>query len=99
MKTEVIIERVLNSSTVRGIGYLPDTQELFIEFSNGVIYKYNNVPENLYIDLLKLQVLGNMGTKSPVGKFINNHVKGAFDYEKVDQPSEDYEFITSVYYK
>lgn len=86
----------MNSSTVAGIGYLPDTLELFIKFSSGVIYKYSDVPENLYTDLLKLQVLGNMGTKSPVGKFINAHVKGAFDYEKVEQPSNEYEFATSI---
>lgn len=92
---KVTMLKVLNSSTVTGIGYLADTLELFIKFSSGVIYKYSDVPDNLYTDLLKLQVLGNMGTKSPVGKFINAHVKGVFDYEKVEQPSDDYDFGTT----
>lgn len=95
MKIKVIIERVLNSSTVVGAGYLPYTEELFIKFSSGIIYKYVNVPEDVYTDITKLRVLGNMGVKSPVGKFLNDHIKGVFDYNKVEQPSSDYEFVIS----
>lgn len=93
MKTVTML-KVLNSSSVAGVGYLPECESLFIKFSSGVIYKYVDVPEVIYTDLVKLVVLGNMGTKSPAGKYIQDHIKGAYQFEKVIQPSGEYEFIT-----
>ena len=93
MKTVTML-KVLNSSSVAGVGYLPECESLFIKFSSGVIYKYVDVPEVVYTDLVKLVVLGNMDTKSPVGKFIQDHIKGVYDSGKVTQPSAEYEFIT-----
>lgn len=93
MKTFTML-KVLNSSSVAGVGYLPECESLFIKFSSGVVYRYVDVPEVVYTDLVKLVVLGNMGTKSPVGKFIQDHIKGVYQFEKVTQPSAEYEFIT-----
>lgn len=93
MKTVTIL-KVLNSSSVAGVGYLPECESLFIKFGSGVIYKYVDVPEVIYTDLTKMVVLGNMGTKSPAGKFIQDHIKSYYQFEKVTQPSDDYEFIT-----
>lgn len=93
MKTVTML-KVLNSSSVAGFGYLPECESLFIKFSSGVIYKYTGVPEFVYTDIMKLVVLGNMGTKSPVGKFIQDHIKGVYQFEKVTQPSTEYDFIT-----
>ncbi|QYW06082.1 KTSC domain-containing protein [Shewanella phage vB_SspS_KASIA] len=93
MKTVTML-KVLNSSSVAGVGYLCECEYLFIKFSSGVIYEYVDVPEVVYTDLVKLVVLGNMGTKSPVGKFIQDHIKGAYQFEKVTQPSTEYGFIT-----
>lgn len=91
---KVAMLRVKNSSSVSGVGYLPECESLFIKFSSGVIYKYVDVPEVVYTDLTKLVVLGNMGTKSPVGKFIQDHIKGVYQFERVTQPSTEYDFIT-----
>lgn len=93
MKTVTML-KVKNSSSVAGVGYLPECESLFIKFGSGVIYEYADVPEDVYTDLTKMVVLGNMGTKSPVGKFIQDHIKGAYQFEKVTQPSAEYEFIT-----
>lgn len=92
MKTVTML-KVINSSSVSGVGYLPECESLFIKFSSGVIYKYVGVPEGVYTDIMKLIVFGNMGTKSPVGKFIQDHIKGVYQFEKVTQPSAEYEFI------
>lgn len=93
MKTVTML-KVLNSSSVAGVGYLPECESLFIKFSSGVIYGYVDVPEDVYTNLTKMVVLGNMGTKSPAGKFIQDHIKGVYGFEKVTQPSAEYEFIT-----
>lgn len=93
MKTVTML-KVLNSSSVAGVGYLPECESLFIKFSSGVIYNYVDVPEVIYTDLTKMVVLGNMGTKSPAGKIIQDHIKGVYQFEKVTQPSAEYEFTT-----
>lgn len=90
----VTMLKVLNSSSVSGVGYLPECESLFIKFSSGVIYEYADVPEDVYTDITKMVVLGSMGTKSPAGKFIQDHIKGIYQFEKVTQPSAKYEFIT-----
>lgn len=93
MKTEIQMKEVLHSSSVKAIGYCCEFKELFVKFSSGVIYKYGCVQVGTYMDIVKLVVLGNMGTKSPVGKFIQDHIKGYYLFEKVIQPSNDYEFV------
>ena len=85
----------VNHSSVMGVGYDNSTQEMFVKFNNGtgVIYKYNNVPEKVFTEVVKLVTLGNMGTKSPAGKFIQDHSKGIYQFEKVTLPSNEYDFI------
>jgi hypothetical protein len=90
MKTVTIL-KVLNSSSVSGVAY--SDGELFVKFTAGVIYKYTNVPEEVFTEVVKLVTLGNMGTKSPVGKFIQDHIKGIYQFEKVTLPSNEYDFI------
>lgn len=93
MKTVTML-KVLNSSSVAGVGYLPGVETLFIKFGSGVIYKYVDVPEDLYSDLVELAEHGNQGTKSLVGRLIQDHIKGNYPFEKVVQPSTEYDFFT-----
>lgn len=45
------------SSSMRSVGYDPDTETLEIEFDNG-IYQYQDVPETVYQELMAAESLG-----------------------------------------
>ena len=62
----------VDSTNLESIGY--DGTNLFVRFKNDSTYVYFHVPESLYQELLV--------TESK-GKFLNRHVKGAFQYEKI----------------
>lgn len=64
----------VSSSNVSSVGYDPETQTLEIEFNNGSIYQYFNVPQTVHEAL--------MGASS-VGKFLNAQIKGHYRYAKV----------------
>lgn len=61
------------SSHVRRVSYHPTTNTLQIQFANGTMYNYHNVPQNIYEDAIR----------SPsIGKFISAHIKMYYQYEK-----------------
>jgi hypothetical protein len=66
------MERTLvESSTVRSVGYADGTLE--IEFVNGSVYQYFDVPEPIY------QALLNADTH---GGFFNQQIRGHFRYAR-----------------
>jgi len=62
------------SSNILGIAYDEDTQTMQVEFTNGGVYKYDDVPQEVYEDFL------NAG--SP-GSFFANDIKGSYGYSRV----------------
>lgn len=50
--------QIVSSSNLRAVGYDPATKVLRIEFHNGV-YDYFNVPEEIYIGLLRAPSKGS----------------------------------------
>ena len=62
------------SSNIASIGYDEATQTLEVEFLNGSLYQYYNVPAGLYQQLIQ------EGSK---GKFLNAYIKNAFPYSRV----------------
>lgn len=38
----------VDSSMIHAVGYDPQTQELEVVFSSGKIYRYSNIPEQIY---------------------------------------------------
>jgi hypothetical protein len=67
------------STVVSGIHYNANTFTLRIIFLSGMIYDYKNVPEKVY---------KAMKTASSKGTYLNQHIKGKYDYKKVNQSSE-----------
>jgi hypothetical protein len=68
------MERVQVSSTnVAAIGYDPTTLTLEIEFTNGSIYQYFDVPQSLYDELV---------SGPSVGKAVNTLVKQNYRFAK-----------------
>ena len=62
------------SSNIASIGYDADVETLEIEFLNGSIYQYFNVPQNMY-DQIK-----QAGSK---GRFLNTYIKNAYPFSRV----------------
>jgi len=69
------MERAYVASTnIASIGYDEMTETLEVEFLNGSIYQYYNVPLGLYEQLMQ------QGSK---GQFLNVYVKNAYPYSRV----------------
>lgn len=68
------MERVLvtNSLNVREIIYEELNKELFVKFKNNYIYKFNNVPKDVFIKFI------NSESK---GRFVHEHLKDKYKEE------------------
>lgn len=64
----------VSSTTVASIGYDEPTQTLEVEFTNGSVYQYYNVPLNIYDELMAA------GSK---GQFLNTYIRNAYPYSRV----------------
>lgn len=64
----------VNSSNIASIGYDEDSSTLEIEFDNGAVYQYFDVPFSIYDNL--------MGADSH-GKYLAQNIKGKFRYVRV----------------
>lgn len=64
----------VSSSNIASIGYDQATQILEVEFLNGTVYQYFNVPLPVYE--------GVMGAGSH-GTYLNAHIKNQYQYHKV----------------
>lgn len=62
------------STSVASIGYDEATETLEVEFLNGSIYQYYNVPISIYEQNMQA------GSK---GKFFNMYIKNAYPYSRV----------------
>jgi hypothetical protein len=63
----------VNSSNVAAAGYDSATMTLEVEFLNGNIYQYFDVPEAVYQEFKQ--------AASP-GQFLNANIKGAYRYAR-----------------
>jgi KTSC domain len=64
----------VNSSNVASAGYDGPTATLEVEFNNGNIYQYFDVPELVYEEFRQ--------AASP-GQFLNTNIKGAYRFARV----------------
>lgn len=64
----------VSSSNIASIGFDSQSQTLEIEFLNGGIYQYFDVPENVFNDLM------NAGSH---GEYLARNIKGSYRYSKV----------------
>lgn len=64
----------VESSNIESIGYDSKSQTLEIEFLNGSIYQYFDVPERMYNELM---------SADSHGKYLNANIKGVYRYSKV----------------
>ena len=64
----------VTSSNIKAIGYDPSTQTLEVEFSNGGVYRYTDVPAQVHADLMAAE---------SVGRYFAANVRNAFKAERV----------------
>ena len=62
------------SSVVNRMHYDPKKHVLTIVYVSGTVYNYLDVPEAIY---------RKMKDASSKGEFLNEHIKGKYEYEKV----------------
>jgi len=59
----------VESSTLKSIGYDPETSTLEVEFRRGAIYQYFDVPPDVYAQLM---------SASSHGQFFVHHIRNHF---------------------
>lgn len=64
----------IESSMIQSIGYDERAQTLEIEFHNGSVYQYYEVPKRIYEEMMK---------SSSLGKYFIFEIKGGYQYAKV----------------
>lgn len=64
--------RLVNSSSVRSVGWSDGTLEL--EYVNGSTYQYYDVPQPTFAALL---------AAASIGAYVNTHIKPCYDYREV----------------
>jgi hypothetical protein len=64
--------RLVNSSSVRSVGWSDGTLEL--EYVNGSIYQYDDVPQTTFAALL---------ASPSIGTYVNTHIKPYYDYREM----------------
>ncbi|MBU3208702.1 KTSC domain-containing protein [Clostridium algidicarnis] len=64
----------VSSSNVHSIGYDANTKTLEVQFNNGSIYQYYDVPQSVYSGLM---------SASSHGSYLHVHVKGIYQYRQV----------------
>ena len=64
----------VTSSNVARVGYDANTMTLEVEFQNGSVYQYFDVPEVEYQGLM---------TADSVGKHLNQNIKNNYRYTKI----------------
>ena len=63
-----------NSSHVQKVEYNDDCKSLRVEYQNGRVYNFSNVPADVYEELV---------LAPSVGKFLNEFVYENYDYTRV----------------
>lgn len=64
----------VSSSNIASIGYDLQSATLEIEFLNGSIYQYFDIPENVYQELMQA---------GSIGSYLNSYIKGNYRFSRV----------------
>lgn len=64
----------VRSTNIRSVGYETKAKLLEIEFQDGRVYQYSNVPESVYQDLI---------VAKSTGKFFHQYIKSNYRFVRV----------------
>ena len=65
---------LVESSNIAAIGYDREAQRLLVQFTNGSVYSYSDVP---------VEVFDNFKAAESKGRYLNDYIKGVYNYERV----------------
>lgn len=68
----------VHSSGVRAIGYEEERRVLYVQFIDGDLYEYDEVPASEVIDLFQAK---------SIGRFVNKRIKPRYEYRKIKAAS------------
>lgn len=64
----------VESSNVKAVGYEAESKTLKVEYKSGLMYEYENVPANVFDELLE---------SASKGKYMNQNIKGQYNGRRV----------------
>ncbi|MCK0070854.1 KTSC domain-containing protein [Kordiimonas laminariae] len=64
----------VDSSNIASIGYDGDSLILEVEFLQGGVYQYYNVPEHVYRELM---------SAASHGSYLAHNIKGSYEYARI----------------
>ena len=68
----------LQSTSLNAATFQEQRGYLELEFGSGAIYRYRDVPAQVYDELLRAE---------SKGRYFNQHIRNRFRYAKIDPPS------------
>lgn len=68
----------VRSSQIKAIGFDAATKKLAVQFNNGNVYQYADVPPETFTQ---------MATAESIGKFFGANIKGKFEFERMPEGS------------
>jgi len=69
------------STVVASVKYEPRSRTLRVIYISGLVYDYQDVPEEVYLE---------MKSSSSKGSFLNQRIKGKYQFEKVNKEDQPY---------
>jgi hypothetical protein len=70
----MLIHQSVSSSNLLSVAFDASAKILEVEFREGGVYQYHNVPESVYLSLLN---------SSSKGKYFNTHIKNTYKWKKI----------------
>lgn len=69
-----MVRHSVSSSNLSTVGYDAQNCTLEVEFKGGNVYQYYDVPENIYLNLIRA---------APIGGYLNTFIKNVYQYKQV----------------
>lgn len=76
MPKKELVKHLVESTNLEWVSYDEDEKDLYVQFRNGGLYVYHNVPKNVFDGLLKA------GSK---GRYHAVKIKYEYPYEKLNK--------------
>ncbi len=71
---DILDRQRIDSSSIKSVGYDPDAEILEIEFRNGGVYQYLDVPKRVYEDVINA---------SSAGRYHTVYIKDEFRFRRI----------------
>ena len=79
-----LVSPALTSSNINALGYMQATNEMQVQFKNGVVYSYAGVPEEVYTQVFNGSIFDPKQGRQSVGHSFYVLVKrGGYSYTKI----------------